>query len=57
MVCPEGEAGVKLTDPRARLAVGGAVLLATACAVRHDRVSPCELTRVHVGAHLLEFAW
>ena len=33
---------MELTDPRARLAVGGAVLLATACAVRHDRVSPWE---------------
>ena len=33
---------MELTDPRARLGVGGAVLLATAGAARHDRVGPAE---------------
>ena len=45
VTCPEEEAGALaglLADPRARLGVGIAALLATAGAVRHDRVGPWE---------------
>ena len=49
MTWPEGtRAPVVLADPRVQLGLGSAALLATASAVRRDRVSPWEVTTFQV---------